>query len=79
MGFDRQPEPADNQVGTVGEFITSVLALSNADKEVFYRGHSNKARYLLAPSVYRKDPDGGLARFLSRLIWRACGERERVR
>ncbi len=52
------PEPADSQVGTVGEFITSVLALSNADKEVFYRGHSNKARYLLAPSVFRKDPAG---------------------
>jgi hypothetical protein len=52
------PEPADRQVSTVGDFITTVLALGTKAKEVFYRGHSNREKYRLEPSVFRKDEDG---------------------
>lgn len=52
------PEPAENQVNSVGEFITTVLGLKKNGKEVFYRGHSSKAKYRLEPSVFRKDPAG---------------------
>jgi len=52
------PEPADREVDSVGDFITAVLALSSGKKEMFYRGHSNKSKYRLAPSVFRKDSDG---------------------
>lgn len=53
-----QPEPADREVGSVGDFVNAVLALTNPKKDLFYRGHSNKAKYLLAPSVFRKDSAG---------------------
>lgn len=53
-----EPEPADREVGSVGDFVNAVLALTNPNKDLFYRGHSNKAKYLLAPSVFRKDSAG---------------------
>ena len=53
-----EPEPADSQVSSVGAFITAVLALEKEGREVFYRGHSSKAKYRLEPSVFRKDADG---------------------
>lgn len=52
------PEPADQHVESVGDFIRVVLGLNQAGKEVFYRGHSSKARYRLEPSVFRKDAAG---------------------
>lgn len=52
------PEPVDNQVNSVGAFITAVLRLTKNGKEVFYRGHSSKAKYRLDPSVFRKDTAG---------------------
>ena len=47
------------KVKTIQGFIGKVLALSkNDDLEVFYRGHSNKNKYKLEPSLFRKDDDG---------------------
>lgn len=50
--------PAEKRASSVGEFITAVLQLSRQGKEVFYRGHSNKARYRLEPGVLRRDAKG---------------------
>lgn len=52
------PEPPQRQVNSVGAFVTAVLALTRKGKEVFYRGHSNKAKYRLEPSVFRKNSAG---------------------
>jgi hypothetical protein len=53
------PEPPEKKVDSVGAFITAVLALkTEKDSEVFYRGHSSKARYRLEPSVFRKNAAG---------------------
>lgn len=51
-------EPARREVSTVNKFIETVLGLDNGGKEVFYRGHSNKAKYRLAPSLFRRDDRG---------------------
>lgn len=48
----------DLQAGSVGEFIEKVLNLNNGPKEVFYRGHSNRAKYRLEPFLFRKDERG---------------------
>lgn len=53
-----EPEPTERQVNSVGAFITTVLELKKQGKEVFYRGHSSKAKYRLEPSVFRKDTAG---------------------
>lgn len=53
-----EPEPADDQVNSVGAFVTAVLSLTKNGKEAFYRGHSSKARYRLEPSAFRKDTAG---------------------
>ncbi|RON52731.1 FRG domain-containing protein [Pseudomonas frederiksbergensis] len=45
-------------VSTVGEFIQKVLEVQHDEKEVFYRGHSNKGTYKLEPSLFRKDKRG---------------------
>lgn len=45
-------------VSTVGEFVQKVLEVVHGDKEVFYRGHSNKGTYKLEPSLFRKDARG---------------------
>ena len=47
------------KVTTVQGFIGKVL-LSEREigSEVFYRGHSNKSKYKLEPSLFRKDNDG---------------------
>lgn len=54
------PKPADApvQVGSVGAFIEHVLALNHGGLEVFYRGHSNRMKYRLEPSILRKDDKG---------------------
>ena len=43
---------------SVGRFIEHILALDHGGKEVFYRGHSNRKKYRLEPSIFRKDKDG---------------------
>lgn len=45
-------------VSTVGGFIEKVLQIKSGDKDVFYRGHSNAAKYRLEPSLFRKDAHG---------------------
>lgn len=54
------PPPADAafQADTVGAFIAHVLGLNHGGKEVFYRGHSNRTKYRLEPSILRKDEHG---------------------
>ncbi|WKV51519.1 FRG domain-containing protein [Dickeya fangzhongdai] len=47
------------KVTTVQGFIAKVLATEkNVGSEVFYRGHSNKSKYKLEPSLFRKDDEG---------------------
>ena len=43
---------------SVGAFIENVLKLDHGDRQVFYRGHSNRAKYRLEPSIFRKDQRG---------------------
>ncbi|CAE6856240.1 FRG domain-containing protein [Paraburkholderia domus] len=43
---------------SVGAFIGNVLGLDHGGREVFYRGHSNRTKYLLEPSIFRKDERG---------------------
>lgn len=54
------PRPADApfQADSVGAFIGHVLGLTHGGKEVFYRGHSNRTKYRLEPSIFRKDEHG---------------------
>lgn len=54
------PRPVDApfQADTVGAFIAHVLGLSHGGREVFYRGHSNRNKYRLEPSILRKDEHG---------------------
>lgn len=54
------PPPADAafQADTVGAFVGHVLGLNHGSKEVFYRGHSNRTKYRLEPSILRKDEHG---------------------
>jgi hypothetical protein len=47
------------KVTTVQGFIGKVLySERESGSEVFYRGHSNKIKYKLEPSLFRKDDDG---------------------
>lgn len=46
------------QVSTVGALIENVLNLNHGGREVFYRGHSNRKKYRLEPSISRKDERG---------------------
>lgn len=54
------PRPTDAafQAGSVGAFIEHVLAMDHGGNEVFYRGHSNRTKYRLEPSILRKDEQG---------------------
>lgn len=54
------PKPADApfQASSVGDFIAHVLAIDHGGREVFYRGHSNRTKYRLEPSILRKDDQG---------------------
>lgn len=55
------PELQNNNkiIDGVGDFIEHVLSLDKR-KEVFYRGHSKRNKYLLEPSLFRKDEKGNL-------------------
>lgn len=47
------------KVTTVQGFIRSVFSINKKDNhEVFYRGHSDKNKYKLEPSLFRKDKEG---------------------
>lgn len=46
------------QANSVGAFIENVLNLDHSGREVFYRGHSNRAKYRLEPFIFRKDERG---------------------
>ena len=52
-------KPTNPKVSKVQGFIGKVLSLDkNEGYEVFYRGHSNKKKYKLEPSLFRRDEDG---------------------
>ncbi|WP_245495450.1 FRG domain-containing protein [Rhizobium ruizarguesonis] len=58
-----EDEPALPIITNLIEFMRHVLGLtSEADEEIFYRGHSDR-RYKLIPSLFRKN-DGGDWRYL---------------
>ncbi|WP_207634746.1 hypothetical protein [Paraburkholderia hospita] len=46
------------QANSVGAFIENVLGLDHGGREVFYRGHSNRTKYRLEPSIFRTDERG---------------------
>lgn len=48
------------RIESVGNFVKTVIGLNDGSKEVFYRGHSNRAKYRLEPSLFRKDDRGNL-------------------
>jgi hypothetical protein len=60
----KQERPAsakstDPKISKVQGFIGKVLSLEKEEGyEVFYRGHSNKKKYKLEPSLFRRDEDG---------------------
>jgi hypothetical protein len=43
---------------SVGSFIETVLGINHGGRDVFYRGHSNRLKYRLEPSILRKDDRG---------------------
>ncbi|MGL6558555.1 FRG domain-containing protein [Aeromonas dhakensis] len=50
---------ANPKITTVQGFIGKVLMSEReSGSEIFYRGHSNKNKYKLEPSLFRKDGDG---------------------
>lgn len=53
-----RPSNASFQANSVGTFIEHVLALKHDGHEVFYRGHSNRMKYRLEPSIFRRDEKG---------------------
>lgn len=53
-----RPVNAPFQAGSVSAFIEHVLELNHGGREVFYRGHSNRTKYRLEPSIFRKDEKG---------------------
>jgi hypothetical protein len=46
------------QASSVGALIENVLNLNHGGREVFYRGHSNRKKYRLEPSISRRDERG---------------------
>jgi len=47
------------KITSIQEFIGKILSeKKQADIEIFYRGHSDKEKYRLVPSLFRKDDDG---------------------
>ncbi|MEY4756125.1 MAG: hypothetical protein RJA34_1023 [Pseudomonadota bacterium] len=53
-----RPVNATFEAGSVSAFIEHVLELNHGGREVFYRGHSNRTKYRLEPSISRKDEKG---------------------
>jgi hypothetical protein len=54
------PPAVDPQrrISSVDEFIQTVLGMDHRGREVFYRGHSDRNKYLLQPSIFRTDDRG---------------------
>jgi len=52
--------PPGLRIESVGDFVNIVIGLNDGSTEVFYRGHSNRAKYRLEPSLFRKDDRGNL-------------------
>ena len=70
-----RPVPEESSkpaVSTVQEFIGEVFGVEQGgDREVFYRGHSNKKKYKLEPSLFRRDEKGNyLYRDSEHLLYR---------
>lgn len=58
-GRPTSEKPSNPKVSKIQGFIGKVLGIEQAeDHEVFYRGHSDKKKYKLEPSLFRKDEDG---------------------
>ena len=54
--LDRTPT---SKIRTVKGFIAKIFDMhKEPNYEFFYRGHSNKSKYKLEPSLFRKDPKG---------------------
>ncbi|PVZ65419.1 FRG domain-containing protein [Pelagibaculum spongiae] len=52
-------EQSNATISTVKGFVGKVFSLDRGnDSEFFYRGHSNKQKYKLEPSLFRKDANG---------------------
>jgi hypothetical protein len=62
--FDKANLPSlplpNSPVESVGAFVENVLNLDHGSKETFFRGHSNRVKYRLEPSLFRKDERGNL-------------------
>ncbi len=59
QGKPTAKKQTNSTITTVKGFIGKVLESEREhDSEVFYRGHSNKNKYKLEPSLFRKDDDG---------------------
>ncbi len=59
LGRPSAKKSTNPKVATVQGFIAKVLfSEREPGSEVFYRGHSNKVKYKLEPSLFRKDDDG---------------------
>jgi hypothetical protein len=52
------PVNPEIRVNSVEDFIGHVLGLDFGERIVFYRGHSNRTKYRLEPSIFRKTPTG---------------------
>jgi hypothetical protein len=51
--------PPDESVDSLSDFIKAVLSSTNKNgDEIFYRGHSDRKKYKLEPSLFRKDAGG---------------------
>jgi len=60
-GNDQLPDIAteEESISTLQEFVGRILSIEKENgTEVFYRGHSDKKRYKLEPSLFRKDSEG---------------------
>ncbi len=59
--FDKLPvsRTTSSRIASVQDFIKKVFSeKSEGEREVFYRGHSDKHKYKLEPSLFRRDDDG---------------------
>ncbi|TLP70243.1 FRG domain-containing protein [Pseudomonas nitroreducens] len=54
-----EEKPQTSRITTVAGFIKKVLSEAGSNEaEVFYRGHSDRKKYKLEPSLFRKDTKG---------------------
>lgn len=50
--------PPAKPIGAVSDFIHEVLRLENEGMEIFYRGHADRVKYKLAPTLFRPGRGG---------------------